>query len=178
MKAEPDDNLLQVRDTVKLLRTHLNETQEQFARRLGVTTRAVARYERSRPPKTEILARLKWIAVQEELTVYAAVFHDALTGRIGPPSADPRPEVEEPGATDPQFPHVIVQPDLEMSSYGRLSRIRPAKVVVCLHKLLSRICVCFQVSDEQEIIFEMSPGAAEELGEQLLYGRDKLTGRR
>jgi len=94
------------------------------------------------------------------------------------PTPEPHPTVEEPGATDPQFPAVIDRPDLEMSSYRRLSRIRPQKIVVCLHKPDSRICVCFQVSDEQEIIFEMSPGAAEELGEQLFYGRDKLTGRR
>jgi DNA-binding XRE family transcriptional regulator len=55
---------------VRDLRIALGETQEQFAARLGLTTRTVARWEATRPPTGSyltLLARTAWEAKQFEI---------------------------------------------------------------------------------------------------------------
>jgi len=100
---------------------------------------------------------------------------------LEPPPEPPR-TVEEPGATDPQFPTWIDNPDMDAylgkGAFTDNSKIRPAAIHLKLEERPSRVTVIFEMRGMPDIVLTMSPGAAAELGEQLLYARDKLTDRR
>ncbi len=51
-----------VAEAIKEVRSHLNESQQEFSNRLGVTLSTVARYESVKPPKGPILVRIAEIA--------------------------------------------------------------------------------------------------------------------
>jgi|GEM_PF-3365135 len=71
---------------VKDLRNSLNESQPQFAVRLGTSLRSIARYETSRPPKGKVLAQLEQIALNNGFDEYAQVFRAALSNELGFPA--------------------------------------------------------------------------------------------
>jgi transcriptional regulator with XRE-family HTH domain len=52
----------QLAESIKALREHFGETQEEFARRLEVTIGSVARYETNAPPSARVLRKLKDLA--------------------------------------------------------------------------------------------------------------------
>lgn len=113
----------------------------------------------------------------------AALRHDFLPQLPGvvsvlDPPPDPPPTVEEPHATDPQFPHVIENPDIEMRSYRIDPPAGPQTVTISLVEKLGRISIVFRGASLPWMELDLSPGTAAELGTQLLYARDKLTGRR
>lgn len=96
-------------------------------------------------------------------------------------SESERPEVEEPHATDPQFPAWIDNPDMDAflgcGAFTNDAVTRPATILLSLEERPGRISVVFEMPGMPNIVLSMSPGAAAELGEQLLYARDKLTDR-
>lgn len=57
-----------------------HETQEQFARRLGLSSITVARYETNSRPRTAILVRLAAAAREQHLEEYARIFEGDETG--------------------------------------------------------------------------------------------------
>jgi transcriptional regulator with XRE-family HTH domain len=65
------------------LRALLNETQQQFANRLGTAVTTIARYETSRPPKGRVLAQLEQIAQAEGHSVCGDAFRIALEKDLG-----------------------------------------------------------------------------------------------
>jgi len=87
MTAKSAKNELQ--STVRKLRVALDQTQEEFAQRLGVTRVTVARYEQSRPPAGKALAALEELAAEHGLDDYATVFRRALTDELGAPRPEP-----------------------------------------------------------------------------------------
>lgn len=63
---------------VKRLRAELKLTQPAFAKRVGLSVRAVAYYERDREPSGEILQRLGSLAARHGRNDLAKIFSDAL----------------------------------------------------------------------------------------------------
>jgi transcriptional regulator with XRE-family HTH domain len=61
-------------ETIRKLRITFSDTQEQFARRLGVSSVTVARYETNFPPSAKILKRLSDLAEQNHLEEYKRIF--------------------------------------------------------------------------------------------------------
>ena len=51
-----------------------NETQEQFARRMGLSSITVARYETNSRPRKAVLVRLAAVAREQHLEEYAHIF--------------------------------------------------------------------------------------------------------
>lgn len=67
---------------VKKLRAALGLTQPAFARRIGVSIRAIANYEKDREPKGEILQRLASLAARHNFNDLAKVFADAFAAEV------------------------------------------------------------------------------------------------
>ena len=59
------------------LRSHLGETQQQFASRLGVAITTVARYETTNPPSGKVLERLAFISSENGLDELSTTFQRA-----------------------------------------------------------------------------------------------------
>jgi transcriptional regulator with XRE-family HTH domain len=60
--------------SIKTLRENMNLTQPEFASRLGIAIRTVARWEKDQPPHGEILTRLAQIADARDLNEIAGCF--------------------------------------------------------------------------------------------------------
>ncbi len=65
-------------DAVRRLRSECGESQEQFARRLGVGVRTITRYESDKPPSEALLLKLWRLAKDKHLDTVA----DALTQAV------------------------------------------------------------------------------------------------
>ena len=74
---------------VRKLRIALEDTQQQFAQRLGLAIATVIRYEHNRPPRAKALAKLEQLAAAHGLDEYAAVFRRALSNELGAPPPAP-----------------------------------------------------------------------------------------
>jgi transcriptional regulator with XRE-family HTH domain len=72
------------RQATQQLRRHLDDSQQAFANRLGLSIRAIANYESDRTPTGRVLARLETLAVQQGRDDLAAVFRDAINKELGP----------------------------------------------------------------------------------------------
>jgi transcriptional regulator with XRE-family HTH domain len=72
----------EVSEAVLRLRTVFEETQTQFAARLGTAVVTVARWETSRIPSKEWLRKLEELANSKGWTVYADVFRSARVGDL------------------------------------------------------------------------------------------------
>lgn len=77
--------------TVRKLRTALEDTQQEFATRLGLAIATVVRYEHNRAPRAKALAKLEQVAAAHGLDEYAAIFHRALSMELGGPPPEPVP---------------------------------------------------------------------------------------
>jgi transcriptional regulator with XRE-family HTH domain len=67
---------------VKKLRSALGLTQPVFAKRVGLSVRAVANYEKDREPNGEVLQRLASLAARHNLNDLAKIFSDAFSGQV------------------------------------------------------------------------------------------------
>lgn len=86
--------------TVRKLRGVLQETQPQFAARLGVAVVTVARWETTRPPRGAWLDKLADLAESRDLREYAQVFREARTSDTRPSAGRPVSILHE---KDPEF---------------------------------------------------------------------------
>jgi len=75
-------------DAIRALRVELGLTQQQFAARLGLTSRAIQRYEAGRIPSSEGLAQLVKIAAEAGLPDVAKLFAAALLRELRLSSQD------------------------------------------------------------------------------------------
>lgn len=65
-------------NAIRELRKALNESQQEFSDRLGVTLRTIARYELESPPRNHrILFKLRQIAIQAERLDLSRIFSNA-----------------------------------------------------------------------------------------------------
>lgn len=95
--------------------------------------------------------------------------------------SDGQPKVEEPGATNPQFPYSMESPNLEITTVEICPPARPGAITIRLAEKIKRVSILFRDGKNLGLPLldlNMSSETAAELGEQLLYARDKLTGRR
>jgi transcriptional regulator with XRE-family HTH domain len=67
---------------VKKLRSALGLTQPAFAKRVGLSVRAIANYEKDREPSGEILQRFAGLAARHNLDGLAKIFYDAFADEI------------------------------------------------------------------------------------------------
>ena len=67
---------------VKKLRAALGLTQPAFAKRVGLSVRAIANYEKDREPGGEVLRRFGSLAARHELDSLAKIFYDAFAKEI------------------------------------------------------------------------------------------------
>ena len=67
---------------VKKLRSALGLTQPAFAKRVGVSVRAIANYEKDREPSGEVLRRFASLAARHNLDSLAKIFSDAFAEEI------------------------------------------------------------------------------------------------
>lgn len=65
---------MKLQDAVRGLREALGISQEELARKLGITVRTIARYENELPPKGEALGQLFLLAEEANQTELADVF--------------------------------------------------------------------------------------------------------
>jgi transcriptional regulator with XRE-family HTH domain len=77
---------------VKRLRAELKLTQPEFAKRVGVSVRAVAYYEKDRDPSGEILQRLGSLAARHGRDDLAKVFSDAFRRELQDKTTPSTPE--------------------------------------------------------------------------------------
>ena len=75
--------------TVRKLRHAIDDTQQEFAHRLGLSIATAVRYEHNRPPRGKALAKLAEVAAAHGLDEYAAVFRRALSNELGAPPPAP-----------------------------------------------------------------------------------------
>ena len=77
---------------VKKLRSALGLTQPAFAKRVGLSVRAIANYEKDREPGGEVLRRFASLAARHNLDGLAKIFSDAfaeeIQGRTNPSTAE------------------------------------------------------------------------------------------
>ena len=77
---------------VKKLRSALGLTQPAFAKRVGLSVRAIANYEKDREPSGEVLRRFASLAARHNLDSLAKIFSDAfaeeIQGRTNPSTAE------------------------------------------------------------------------------------------
>jgi transcriptional regulator with XRE-family HTH domain len=77
---------------VKKLRSALGLTQPAFAKRVGLSVRAIANYEKDREPGGEVLRRFASLAARHHLDSLAKIFSDAfaeeIQGRTNPSTAE------------------------------------------------------------------------------------------
>src|ERR1022692_4766670 len=77
---------------VKKLRSALGLTQPAFAKRVGLSVRAIANYEKDREPGGEVLRRFASLAARHNLDSLAKIFNDAfaeeIRGRTNPSTAE------------------------------------------------------------------------------------------
>jgi transcriptional regulator with XRE-family HTH domain len=73
-------------ETVKALRLTLGDTQQQFAQRMGMAISTVVRYESTRAPRGEALAKLYRVALENGLSHIAAMFQAVVIGELGEPA--------------------------------------------------------------------------------------------
>src|SRR5688500_11011670 len=73
---------------LKKLRERLDESQQAFANRLGLSVRAIANYESGRRPSRAVLFNLTILASQHGLRdlsdVFRAAYAEAMHGVLGP----------------------------------------------------------------------------------------------
>lgn len=86
--AEPTETS-ELLATVRKLRIALDDTQQEFAQRLGLAIATVIRYEHNRPPRAKALAKLERVATAHGLDEFAAVFRQALGDELGAPPPTP-----------------------------------------------------------------------------------------
>lgn len=67
---------------VKKLRAALGLTQPAFAKRVGLSVRAIANYEKDREPGGEVLRRFASLAARHSLASLAQIFSDAFAEEI------------------------------------------------------------------------------------------------
>jgi transcriptional regulator with XRE-family HTH domain len=72
------ENAMRTQDAVKKLRESLGLSQEEFAQKVGVTVRTIARYENDLPPKGAALARLHLFANDAGQTAVAKAFESEM----------------------------------------------------------------------------------------------------
>jgi transcriptional regulator with XRE-family HTH domain len=85
--------------TIRKLRQALGESQQQFAHRLNMAIRTIARYETVRPPRGLALVQLQRTAEAHGLDEYAAVFRRAAAAAVG----------VEPDLTSEQFRDALLR---------------------------------------------------------------------
>jgi len=91
----------QVMAAVRELRLCLEESQQNFGIRLGLSTVSVARYERSRAPRGKVLAKLADIAAEQGLDQLEDIFRRASSDEFGGlPLTGSLIESIDPGAKD------------------------------------------------------------------------------
>lgn len=67
---------------IHTLRGNLGDTQEAFAKRMNISRRAVANYEKARTPEVSILNSLTLLARARGLRGVAGVFQNAIADRL------------------------------------------------------------------------------------------------
>ena len=72
-------------EAVKALRLTLGDTQQQFAQRLGLAISTVVRYESTRAPRGDALAKLYKLALDNKLRRIAAMFQAVVLRELGEP---------------------------------------------------------------------------------------------
>src|SRR5205809_7156719 len=72
-----------VGEAVRSLRLSLEESQQEFAHRLKVAIRTIARYEGGQPPRGKALGNLACLAFEFGFKDHAAIFRAALEREMG-----------------------------------------------------------------------------------------------
>lgn len=76
-------------EAVRTLRLALNENQQEFARRVEIALRTLARYEKDKPPRGKTLGKFARLALELGFNSQAAVFRAALEKEMGVPVSVP-----------------------------------------------------------------------------------------
>lgn len=128
-----DSKHREVMATVRKLRLALEDSQQSFATRLGLGIATVVRYELSRPPGPNALAKLEQVATAHGFEEYAGVFRRALTEELG--SVQPAPF-----GPALQF-KTSEEREMVTALLAALRKARYSKQAKSLRKLLSPIAV-------------------------------------
>jgi transcriptional regulator with XRE-family HTH domain len=81
-------------EAVKVLRTRLGDTQQQFAQRLEVAISTAVRYESTRAPQKQALAKLYSLAVGNRMYDVADMFRAAMLGQVGAEASQRLTDIE------------------------------------------------------------------------------------
>jgi transcriptional regulator with XRE-family HTH domain len=84
---------------VRELRSVVGDTQDAFARRAGLSLRAIANYEKDRPPTAKALVQFARVASQAGRSDLAEIFSQAFQSQVGDASVDVSDELQQAALT-------------------------------------------------------------------------------
>ena len=143
---------LSLQQAVRALRHSFGDTQEEFARRLGVSVRSVLNYELDKPPRGIRLIQLMQLANTQNLPQIASVFvhHSLANLRMPVPTSECASLVFAVKALDLEIAKVEARMGKHLAEEVFLDiRIRLEKVHAALEKLLRSY---FHDSEELEAV--------------------------